>query len=53
MRITILWGFYMEGLVVDGVVDEYVLFFIHGQEVSAMAVFYYFAVGDLDLFEDL
>ena len=42
----------MEGLVVDGVVDENVLFFIHGQEVSAMAVFYYFAVGDLDLFED-
>lgn len=40
----------MEGLVVDGVVYEDVLFLVYGQEVTAVAVFYYLAVWDLDLF---
>lgn len=42
----------MESLIVDGVIDEYMLFLVHGQEVSAMTVLYYLAVWNLDLFED-
>ena len=43
----------MEGLVVDGVIDEDVLFLVDCEEVAAVAVFDDFAVGDLDVFQDL
>lgn len=46
-------GEQVQGFVVDGVVDEDVLFLVDREEVAAVAVFYYLAVGDLDLFQDL
>ena len=43
----------MEGLVVDGVIDEDVLFLVDCEEVAPVAVFDDFAVGNLDVFQDL
>lgn len=43
----------MEGLIVDGVVDEDVLFLVDSEEVAAVTVLDNLAVGNLDVFQDL
>ena len=40
---------YVEGFIVDWVIDEDVLFFVDCQEMSTVAVFDQFAVGYLDV----
>lgn len=40
---------YVECFIIDGVIDEDVLFLVYCQEVAAMAVFYYLAIWYLDL----
>ena len=43
----------VQGLVVDGVIDEDVLFLVDCEEVAPVAVFDDFAVGNLNVFQDL
>jgi hypothetical protein len=44
---------YVESFVVDGIINEDVLFLVHSQEVASVAVFYYLAVRNLNVFEHL
>lgn len=40
----------MKCLIIDGVVDKDMLFFIHSEEMPSMAVFYDLAIWNLYLF---